>query len=335
MKRLLLLILLLILSPVIYGCGGEKTELETPPTEKQEITSPEEETEPEPPKELNPLTGEPLEQGSHLIAVMVNNAPKARPQTGLAHGDLVYEMEMEGAMTRFLAFFHGEMPENIGSVRSARPYVMMLAKEWDAYFAHVGGSVDAYAKIKEWKIKNIDDMTGHPGYWVDKTGSRPHNTYLNLEKALAGKPENGLFHDWQFVDPTPGEPDYRKISFAYDRYNRPDYVFDKESGYYLRSINGKPHVDKDTGEQLKARNIIFQYAKHRDLKNEFLHIEISLIGEGKAEYFLGGKYQTGTWRKKDLNSPTEYLDGEGKPIELARGKTWVQVMRTGKEITKE
>lgn len=332
MKRLITVSLLLLLLLLLIGCQRNE------PVEEPVTETPPVDIAPEPEPEItgppNPLTGEPLEEANHLIAVMVNNAPQARPQSGLSSADLVYEIEMEGLMTRFVAFFYGNLPENVGSVRSARPYVMMLAKEWDAYFAHVGGSDDAFAKVKEWGIRDIDDVKGHKGFWVDKNGRRPHNTYLNLKEALAGKEKNGVFHNWEFTAPPEGEPDYREISFSYDKYNRPAYVFDEDSGLYLRFINGEPHLDKATGEQLAARNLIFQFARHRNLGTKLLHIDVELIGEGKAEYFLGGKYLTGTWRKKDLNSPTEYLDEEGNPIKPVKGKTWVQVLRPNKEIEK-
>ena len=39
---------------------------------------------------------------------------------------------------------------------------------------------------QEWGIRDIDDE-GPPGVWLDTSRKRPHNTYLDLEKALAGK----------------------------------------------------------------------------------------------------------------------------------------------------
>ena len=158
MKRIFFLMLILILILSLLGCGGEKEpEQLSPPAEVEPaLETPAPEAEPAVVGTiLNPLTGEMVERTITLLAVMINNAPQARPQTGLAAADLVYEIEMEGNITRFVAFYHGDPPENVGPVRSARPYVMMLAKEWDAYFAHVGGSDDAFAKVREWGIKDV------------------------------------------------------------------------------------------------------------------------------------------------------------------------------------
>lgn len=67
----------------------------------------------EPPKEQSipaftaPLTGLPVEQPvlERPLAVMINNAPAARPQAGLSQADMVYEVLAEGGITRLVAFF--------------------------------------------------------------------------------------------------------------------------------------------------------------------------------------------------------------------------------------
>ena len=54
------------------------------------------------------------------LAVMVENEYNARPQSGLDRAGIVYEILAEGG-TR-LALYLGEDLEEIGPVRSARPY---------------------------------------------------------------------------------------------------------------------------------------------------------------------------------------------------------------------
>ncbi|KKM11450.1 hypothetical protein SY88_08515 [Clostridiales bacterium PH28_bin88] len=335
MKRLLLMGLVLLLVFVLSGCGSKESEGDkVSPGEGQPVVTQPESPPQEEQGELNPLTGEKVTRTGKLVAVMVDNLPAARPQTGLIDADVVYEIEAEGQIARFMALFYGEPPENVGPVRSARPYYMALAKEWDAYYAHVGGSDDAFAKVKEWKIRDVDDTRGHPGFWVDNTRKRPNSTYLNLDKALSNKPENGSFKDWQFVDPPGGAPDYRQIRIRYLD-NRVKYVFDEGQQAYLRYIFDEPHTDRETKEQIAVRNVIIQYARHRNLNDALKHIDVEVIGEGPAEYFLGGKYMRGTWKKKDLNAHTQFLAEDGTPVKLVRGNTYIQVVRSPAMVEKD
>src|SRR5699024_9714062 len=62
-----------------------------------------------------------------IVGFMVNNHPKARPQSGLSKADIVFEVLAEGKITRFLALFQSEKPDMVGPVRSAREYYFELA----------------------------------------------------------------------------------------------------------------------------------------------------------------------------------------------------------------
>lgn len=104
-------------------------------------------TQPEPLKEPNipaftaPLTGLPVEQPvlERPLAIMINNAPAARPQAGLSEADMVYEVLAEGGITRLVAFFqsHGGNVK-IGPVRSIRPYLIELGETYGALPIHAG-----------------------------------------------------------------------------------------------------------------------------------------------------------------------------------------------------
>ena len=64
------------------------------------------------------------------LAVMVENHPDARPQSGLSLADIVYETLAEGGITRFLAIYQSRDAGQIGPVRSAREYFAQIADEW-------------------------------------------------------------------------------------------------------------------------------------------------------------------------------------------------------------
>src|SRR5699024_9452925 len=71
---------------------------------------------------ISQLTGIDVNENTdeRIVEVMVNNHPKARPQSGLSKADIVFEVLAEGKITRFLALFQSEKPDMVGPVRSAR-----------------------------------------------------------------------------------------------------------------------------------------------------------------------------------------------------------------------
>lgn len=283
----------------------------------------------------NPLTGKYTETKGTPLLVVINNQPEARPQTGLINADIVYEVETEGMITRLVAVYYGSTPPNTGPVRSARPYMLVLAREWGTHMAHVGGSTETYTLIPAWGIKNIDSIRGDRGFWVDTSRRAPHNTYLATTKALAGKTTTIKTPQWDFGGTRVEKPDYQSISMRYDGLNRPGYDWDRSILSYRRSINGNPHLDRVTGEQITVDNLIIQYTTHIDTANQLGHVNIELIGQGRAEYFLGGRHSTGTWIKPGLDAPTVYLDQYGKMTQRVPGNTWVQIVRPGTSLTME
>lgn len=282
---------------------------------------------------IDPLTGQKAQKMVPLLAVMVDNLGVARPQTGLGEAGVVYEMEAEAKITRFMALFAGDPPSTVGPVRSARSYYLQICKEWDALYAHVGGSDDATANIKGWGIRDLDEFRNGGEYSRDKSRKAPHNVYLNIDKATTGEKQNLQAH-WRFGDAPQGDADFSKISFSYGSGNNVSYEFSAREKRYLRYINGSPHSDRKSGKQIAVTNVVIQYASHQYRADGTACIDIQVIGSGKAEYFLAGKHYEGTWKKESMKSPTYFFDGEGQKITFPRGNTWIQVLRPGAPVEK-
>ena len=110
MKKRTLAILLaawMILS--LTGCGGKTDPDPGPEPEEKTDTLPAPEPDPEPepyvPAGMNPLTGLPMEpeyENLRPIAVMLNNLKAAQPQLGISQADIIYEVPVEGGITRML-----------------------------------------------------------------------------------------------------------------------------------------------------------------------------------------------------------------------------------------
>src|SRR5690554_5411549 len=99
---------------------------------------------------VTPFTGERVAEEVSMkpIIATINNHLNARPQSGLASADVVYEMLAEGDVTRFLALYQSEIPDNIGPIRSARSYFIELAKGLDAFYIAHGFSPEAQSMLR-------------------------------------------------------------------------------------------------------------------------------------------------------------------------------------------
>ena len=107
-------------------------------------------------------------------AVMINNVDGARKlQSGLQDAYIIYEMMVEGGITRYLALFMDKDVDRIGSIRSARHYYLDYALENDAIYVHHGYSPQAkddWSKLGVDRIEVNESTTG----WRDKTVSKTY-----------------------------------------------------------------------------------------------------------------------------------------------------------------
>lgn len=99
------------------------------------------------------------------LAVMVENSPDARPQSGLSRADITFEAVAEGGVTRFMPIFYCDAQRQdvvIAPVRSARTYFIDWASGFFfPLYAHVGGAntpgpADALGQINSygWALEN-------------------------------------------------------------------------------------------------------------------------------------------------------------------------------------
>ena len=118
------------------------------------------------------------------IAVVIDNVGDAIPQTGLNDAAIVYEIIVEGGLTRFLAIFKGVNIDTIGPVRSARPYFLDYAMENDSIFTHFGYSARAENDIGKLKINNVNGLIDNNAFWRTDKKTAPHNALTSTEKIL-------------------------------------------------------------------------------------------------------------------------------------------------------
>ncbi len=266
------------------------------------------------------------------LAVMIENHRKARPQTGLIDAEVVYEMPVEGGITRFMAlFFH--VPGKLGPVRSCREYFVDRALEVDALYVHCGGSPKGYAYLSKSKINSIDEIKhGKPFYRFSKRKA-PHNLYTTgkrlkeyMDKKIAMElPQKKLplvYGSVESIGAKPGE----RLKIKYHGNYSVSYKYDKVTDSYLRFMNGAIHKDLDTSKPISPHSVVIQEASMKTVDKAGRQ-DVDFIGSGKAYYLQSGRLINGKWTKKSANDFTEFLDDSGNPVVFKKGKkVWIQVV---------
>ncbi len=283
-----------------------------------------------------PLTGVATKEdiGGRAVAVMVNNHPDARQQSGLDQADIVYELLAEGSVTRFLAIFQSEKPERIGPVRSAREYYIKLAKAYDSIYIAHGYSEEARKMLESGYIDHLNGMQ-YDGSLFKRSSDRvaPHNSYITYEKIIEGAnkegysmekaPEPLTFLTRDEVEKLEGQK-ADKVTVAY--YNNATftatYEYDQQIGKYKRSSAGAQTVNHDTDDPVLLDNILVVETAHQTIDDAGRR-KIDLSSGGKAYLLQKGIIREVEWKSQDGKIVPAL---NGTVIGLVPGKTWINVI---------
>lgn len=187
-----------------------------------------------------------------VTAVMIENSPDARPQSGLAEADLVFEAVAEGGITRFIALYQPSRPALVGPVRSLRPYYADWAAAFNPSVAHVGGSPEALNMIRSGNYGNdIDQFFNAGSYWRASDRAAPHNVYTNFDR-LDELNNSKNFKESVFTfsprnDGKPvAQPDAKSIDVQVSSgIFSVSYGYDPAKNAYNRNQGGVAHTDRE------------------------------------------------------------------------------------------
>ena len=349
-KRALAMIIAALTILSLAGCGGKPDPVpdSEPEGETDQAPAPEPVPDPEPdvPAGLNPLTGQPMEpeyEDLRPIAIMLNNLKAAQPQLGISKADIIYEVPVEGGITRMLCLYQSvEDVDILGSVRSARPYFVELALGHDAVYVHAGGSQEAYSNLKSWKVDRMDGVRGGEDakiFWRDpdrrKNNGYEHSLITSGEKIqeYLSKGKLRTEHDegWNYLQAfsengTPAEGEAAEhVKVRFSSYKTGTFDYDAAQGKYLVGQYGKEHVDGSTGEQVSATNVLVLKTSISVLDNVG-RLRVQTTGEGEGLYFCGGKAVPIRWSRKDRNAAFDYTLEDGRSLALGQGNSYVCVI---------
>lgn len=287
-----------------------------------------------------------LNSKTRPYAIMINNLGVARPlQSGLQDAMIIYEMIVEGGLTRYMAVFQDQNTERIGSIRSARHYFLDYALENDAIYVHHGNSPQAAADFKTLNIDRISADASKTG-WRDKSlnVSTEHTLFTSIAKLNNGLGNKRKTRNKDFLlnySETPidlstkeGAIKANNIEITYSGSVKTSYEYDESAQNYKRSVNGKAHTDYVTKKQYTFKNIITYQVSNTSLNDGSGKDRQTLdnIGSGEGYYITNGYAIPITWSKSSRSSQTVYKYKDGTEIDVNDGNTFIQIQPKGKNL---
>lgn len=285
-------------------------------------------------KYYSPLTGKQVGDEAatkqSVTAVMIENSPDARPQSGLKEAGIVFEAVAEGGITRFAALYQEDKPKIIGPVRSLRPYYLDWVAGFDASIAHVGGSPEALREVRNGKYRDIDQFFNAGAYWRSTDRYAPHNVYTNSKRLDALNKQKG-YKSSTFTGfareegKAVAEPDASKITVSlsgplYDT----GYAYNAKTNTYARSLAGVAHNDREKGQITPSVVVALKVNQATGY-----YRNIKTISSGEAIIFQNGTAIKATWSKESRKGPLQFKDTDGNDVALNRGQTWIVAVGNG------
>jgi hypothetical protein len=151
------------------------------------------------------------------LAVMIENTPDARPQSGMSKADIVFEAVAEGGVTRFMGMFYCAVQvadTTLAPIRSARTYYINYASGFnEPLYVHVGGAnvpgpTNALGQLDDYGWTGANDLNqfsiGYPTFVRDynrvpgKEIATEHTMVTSSEKLWAVGAKRG----WTNMSPT-------------------------------------------------------------------------------------------------------------------------------------
>lgn len=275
------------------------------------------------------------------IAVKIENNPVAYPLSGLEEAEIVYEEQVEGGMTRFMAVYHCTDVTQAGPVRSARIVDPAIVAPVTRILAAAGGNDAVRAELDEFEIVHIDEPSaGAAMQRVDRPGITFEHTLYGNTKALRKLGAK------EFSDAPPALFEFgdlqgksRKAKNVTINFGSSTIEYEWKSGKWWRSDGGQPLMSSD-GDQISVDNVLVEHhiVNLSDTLGDVLgtaspEIE-DVTGSGKAYLFRDGRVVVGRWVRDAVEDPVRFETKSGDAMVLTPGNTWIELVPNDKgEVT--
>jgi len=302
--------------------------------------------------DVSPISGLACENWNRRpIAVMQPADVPARPAAGMFDADMVVEMPvLTTGFTRLMSIYICGNPEEVGSMRSARPDFVHLAKGFDAIFVHWGrAELDSFVENLDNRIIDNLNCNGDAGqsaanYCFRKEGmSRSVDSgYAKFNKLLEAAENFGYRMESNF-EGFSHQPDLAEeeriekgnLEIGYPGDLEVSYDYNRETNSYIRYWGGERQTDRNNGNLITPKNIIVLLSRDVDMKEDPHYNNMELgdpwydsIDSGEARFFMNGEEIRGRWNKdkSKIGSKLILTDSNGTIIKFVPGQIWINVV---------
>jgi hypothetical protein len=216
-----------------------------------------------------------------------------------------------------------------------RHYFAFMAADYGADVVHIGASPEGFAWRDAMNMGHLDESAGDPGIWRIRSRPPPHNAYTDtaVDRGFLlaqGRQSNRVWGPLLFRDQAPrGSEPAEQITLGFLPWPyRVGFTWDAAEQRYLRWMEGSPHRDAASGEQIAPATVVVQCAEVGPIPNDpKLRLDMNLVGgSGPLMVFSDGLLREGTWSKSAARRPTQWLDGQGERLVIPPGPVWVEVL---------
>ncbi|MGH2450182.1 MAG: DUF3048 domain-containing protein [Candidatus Limnocylindria bacterium] len=296
-----------------------------------------------------PLTGVVAEDAARVhrrpLNVRLPNDRAARPHVGLATADIVFEMIVEGGITRFAAIFHASDAVEVGPVRSYRFSDLHITQMLRGALVASGATVEerdaVTTSISAGNLISVDAQRDGRAYYRVPGRPGPNDLFANLDRAREAVNDAGGGGPVDVPPLTflpPGDHDELAGGFETSvpattvtipfRGDPASFVWEPAVGGYRRMQGGLQTVDPDGNVPILARNVvviwtdIWETTVVQDIFGS-LGLDYRMTGGGRAAIFRDGRRVDGTWRRDSPLDMFTFHDSAGEEIALAPGQSWI------------
>jgi hypothetical protein len=293
-----------------------------------------------------------------VVAVKVDNHWNARPQSGIEFADAVYELLVEGGLTRFIALFHHSDTELIGPIRSGRPTDPTLVKYLGAPLQISGAQPWVSSLIAGYGVELLGD-NGTTTFRI-RTRSAPHNLYGSTVAMREVSDQRGYPDEpppepiFDFGDPTPGAAGAEEVILDWS--DRPEVRWEWTGTEYVRFNGDTPHnylaLPSEDDEETDTTETTEPEVLEHQIATDTLVVltatkywassssgagsavpALDTVGSGTAYVFYGGKVAEGTWERTSADERFELKQGDGTPLVVPAGRIWISIFPNNQTVS--